>query len=278
MSTPVTALIVTYYTGPVLKLCLYALLSDPQIGRIVLVNNGNTEDVLSGLRQLSQKYPSLELIDGQGNIGFGAGINLAARQVRHGDLLIINPDAILKHGSAGQMQKLGQTLQTPWIIGGRIFDIHGQEARGGRRRLLTPWRALTSLLGLNSWTLEKTQPPTRPVSMPVISGAFFLTSKQSFDQLGGFDEGYFLHFEDVDLCRRCWQAGGQIMYEPRAGSLHYGSTSRVSPKLLSHYKLDSLQRYFRKFSPVSSIGLALIMPGLLGALWLRHLFRPGHKI
>lgn len=273
MSTPVTALVVSYHTGPRLKECVYALLGDPEIDHTIVVNNGNPLECVQWLRTLQTTHAHFTLLSGHGNIGFGAGINLAARQAVDGDFLVINPDAVLRRGSIAPLQSVGRDIKEPWIVGGRIYNVTGEEERGSRRRELTLWRALTTFFGWNTWTMENSPAPRQPVPMPVISGAFFLTSKQSFERLGGFDEGYFLHVEDVDLCRRCRQLGGSVMYDPRAGALHYGSTSQAPSYLVARHKIRSLERYFRKFGESRGIRIAvsMAMPMMYSALWLRDL-------
>lgn len=249
MSQPaVSAIVVSYQTGPRLKECLYALSADPEVSEIVLVDNGNPNQMRDWLSRFSGSRPNVRVLSRHGNIGFGAGVNLGAQQAQGPHLLIINPDAVLRWKSVSRLQAAARKLTSPWIIGGKIFDIAGREERGGRRKALTLWRAITSALGWNTWTLEQTPAPSDPVEMPVISGAFFLTSKESFETLSGFDEDYFLHVEDVDLCRRCWDANGRVLYHPGAAVLHYGSTSDAPSRFVQAHKADSLARYFRKFS------------------------------
>lgn len=244
----VSAVVVSYHTGPRLKECLYALLGDPEIQDIIVVDNGNPPEMQDWLDRFADQHASVQRLVGHGNIGFGAGVNLGVANTNGPDILVINPDAVLRRHSVKRMQMAAKACPVPWIVGGRIYDLFGREERGPRRRELTLWRAMTSFLGWNTWTLERTTPPTEPVAMPVISGAFFLTSKDSLAALRGFDEGYFLHVEDVDLCRRCQAAGGEVLYEPRAGALHYGSTSDAPRQTVSQHKADSLQRYFKKFA------------------------------
>jgi len=244
----ISAIVVSYQTGFRLKECLYALAADPDVSEIILVNNGNPEEMLTWLSEFAEAQAQMRLISGHGNIGFAAAVNLGARQASGPHLLVINPDAVLRWGSLPGMQTAANTCDAPWIIGGKIFDLRGREERGGRRKELTLWRAATSLIGWNTWTLEGTTPLTEPVDMPVISGAFFLTSKSSLSTLDGLDEGYFLHVEDVDLCRRCREAGGRVIYDPRAAVLHYGSTSDAPSRVVARHKADGLIRYFRKFS------------------------------
>ncbi|MEL8055485.1 MAG: glycosyltransferase family 2 protein [Pseudomonadota bacterium] len=242
----VSAIVVTYRTGNRLKECLYALSTDPEIHELVIVNHGNPEPVSDWISDYSAQRDNVALLRGHGNIGFGAGVNLGVSVASGDHLLIINPDAVLKRGSVSAVLSVAKDLSEPWIIGGKIFDIRGREERGPRRLELTLWRALTSFLGVNTWTLEHTPAPERPVEMDVISGALFLISKAGFQQLGGFDEGYFLHVEDIDLCARCRDVGGTVMYQPAAGALHYGATSDASSRTIAKHKADGLARYFRR--------------------------------
>ena len=268
--TKVSAIIVTYHTGQRLKECLYALSADPDINETVIVDNGNPVDMQNWLAAFCAHRPKSKLLTGHGNVGFGAGVNRGADAAAGDHILVINPDAVLRRGSVASLQKTAQDRADPWIIGGKIFDLFGVETRGPRRRELTLWRAVTSMLGWNTWTLEKTIPPTQAIEMPVISGAFFLTSKASMARLNGFDEAYFLHVEDVDLCRRCREAGGTVWYDPAASALHYGSTSDAPSREVAAHKADSLARYFRKFAagPFEKLSVALAMPIMRIALRL----------
>lgn len=266
----VSAIVVSYQTGLRLKECLYALAGDPEVREIILVDNGNPSEMEAWQDAFATARERVVILRGHGNIGFGAGVNLGLKKAAGPHIVVLNPDAVLRRGSIAGMQAIGARCEDPWIIGGRIFDLYGREERGPRRKELTLFRAATSLIGWNTWTLEHMPPPEAPVDMPVISGAFFLTSKSSMALLDGFDEGYFLHVEDVDLCRRCREAGGRVIYDPRAGALHYGSTSDAPSATVARHKGDSLARYFNKYArggleralvllamPVMRLGLSL---------------------
>jgi GT2 family glycosyltransferase len=104
-----------------------------------------------------------------------------------------------------------------------------------------------------------------------VSGAFFLMRRDGYEKLGGFDEGYFLHVEDVDLCRRAWEAGGEVIFVPAAGALHYGSTSDAPSAFVTGHKAKSLARYFRKFAkgPLERLAVEAAVPFIGLALKLR---------
>src|SRR5205085_2560512 len=114
----------------------------------------------------------------------------------------------------------------------------GREQRGGRRDMITPWRAIVSAFGLGRW--ERISPlfrdlhregdpiPSGPLRVGAVSGAAMLLPRASFATLNGFDEKYFLHVEDVDLCRRAAEAGGETLFVPQARAMHYRSTSETT--------------------------------------------------
>jgi GT2 family glycosyltransferase len=267
MTRTVTALVVTYHTGPRLVECLHALKGDPDVTAIVIANNGNPPGMQAWLTGFVASTPKARQLD-LPNPGFGAGINAAARLAASDHLLVINPDCVIKRGALRPMVKALESAKSPAIAGGRIFDLQGREERGARREMLTLPRAL----GLRRWTLNHLPPPEGPVAVGAITGAFFLVLTKDFEALGGFDEGYFIHVEDADICRRALEAGGSVVYVPAAGALHYGSTSDVASDVVAKHKAKSLARYFRKFAraPLERLIVELAIPFIGLALRLRR--------
>jgi len=82
--------------------------------------------------------------------------------------------------------------------------------------------------------------------VPTISGACFCMRREDFAAVRGFDEGYFLHVEDVDLCWRVRQQGGLVLFHPGAEVVHIGGTSQTSPLKVEFHKGVGLARFFRK--------------------------------
>ena len=110
--------------------------------------------------------------------------------------------------------------------------------------------------------------PDGPVPMAAVSGAFMYLSRQGFERLGGFDEEYFLHVEDLDLCRRAEMEGGAVIFTPHAGALHYGATSGAHARVIERHKARGLARYFRKFArPGAGALLASLVAPLFAPLF-----------
>lgn len=281
----VSAIVVSYRTGDVLFECLKALELDPAVDEIVVVDNGNPQETMGRLDELAAQSTKLKITGGGENRGFAAGVNLGVSKAKGARLLIINPDAILQPGSVGALEAARANFAEPIIVGGRIFGEDGKEQRGARRRRLTLASAAATFLGL-SW-LRAASPafvnvnrnsepqPGGPVPMDAVSGALMYLSRSGFERLGGFDEGYFLHVEDIDLCRRADADGGSVIYTPFASALHHGATSDSPSVTVERHKAAGLKRYFRKFAetPAEKFVAAMLGPAITAALILRARFR-----
>jgi len=256
--TAVSAIVVSYNTGEVLFDCLAALHVDAAISEIVLVNNGNPVEVLERVEDAYGANGRMKIVGGGVNRGFAAGVNLGVKHAQGDWFLIVNPDAVLQPGSVEALQTALAGAADPAVAGGRIYGEDGKEQRGGRRRRLTIRSAAATFLGMGwlkafnpgfvSINRNDEPAPSGPVPMDAVSGALMFVSRESFERLGGFDEGYFLHVEDLDLCRRAEADGGSVIYTPLASALHVGGSSDAPAIEVERHKGAGLNRYFRKFA------------------------------
>jgi GT2 family glycosyltransferase len=245
---------VSYMTGPALLQSIRAVLADRDIYELIIVDNGNTLSARHDLSQVIIPSDKIRLLQGHGNIGFARGCNYGAKLASGDCFLFLNPDAIISDGAARRMSDCGLGLKQPWLVGGMLRDINGKEQRGGRRRALTPLSAFVTFTGLaklpvfKSIHMENEPLPLGPEPVPVVSGACVMMDRQSFEVLGGFDERYFLHVEDIDLCRRAQKHGGDVYFIPSATVKHYGSTSDVVRWKIEWEKLKGFIIYFWRYS------------------------------
>jgi GT2 family glycosyltransferase len=260
VATTVSVVVVSYHTGPSLDGCLRSVLADPWVSELILVDNGNPPEISSRLRGFAADRRHVVLIQGQGNVGFARGANLGAQRATSRLVLFLNPDARLEPGALKLMiEESGDLRSLPaWIIGGRVLGNDGREQRGARREAIGMRGAMVAALGLG-W-LERMHPgfrdphrerdplPPAPTDMGAVSGAFMLTQRAGFLRLGGFDERYFLHVEDIDLCRRVTEGGGRVLFHPDARCFHVGASSQVPSLFVARAKAVSFLRYFRKFA------------------------------
>jgi len=251
----VSVVMVVYMTGTALDESVERVLKDPLVDEFVVVDNGSSGADAAGLRALAERDPRVVLVSGHGNIGFARGANLGARTAQ-GDLLVfLNPDAFLQPRCISELVREIENRPVPTIVGGRVLNSDLTEQRGARRGDITLMAAILSLSRLAAkapafrryevhWEGEPV--PDQATAVPTISGACFCLRREDFDCLQGFDEKYFLHVEDVDLCWRVRQMGGRVLFHPKAEVIHLGHTSQTSPWKVEFHKGVGLARYFRK--------------------------------
>jgi len=251
----VSVIMVVYRTGPALFDSIAHVLAEPRVDELVLVDNGSAPRDAARLVELARAEPRLRLLQGHGNVGFARGCNLGARAAGSAYLVILNPDAYLRPGCVAALIEGAKGFTSPCVVGARVLNTDGTEQRGARRGEVTP---LTTLLSLSRLTRlipafrrfeihrDEDPVPDGPIAVPTISGACFGVSHADFDAVGGFDEGFFLHVEDIDLCWRVRRAGGSVVFQPSAEVLHEGSTSRSLRIKVEYHKAQGLNRYFLK--------------------------------
>ena len=275
----ISVIMVSYHTGPALLEAVNAVLRDKSISEVIIVDNGNTDAMRKSLSDYIAASSRVRLLQGHGNIGFGRGCNYGAGLANSDYLLFLNPDAIISEGAAMRMANASTDLTAPWVLGAMLRSEHGIEQRGGRRRALTPWTALTTFTGLSKLpgvkgiNMHEEPAPSGLVKLPTVSGAAFMMDRASFDRLGGFDERYFLHVEDIDLCRRARLAGGDVAFLPSASVLHYGGTSKVRRQVIEREKLKGFVRYFWNYSDkiwakaLCAVAVPFMTVAILGRSW-----------
>jgi N-acetylglucosaminyl-diphospho-decaprenol L-rhamnosyltransferase len=248
----VCAVIVSYRTGPALASCMNTLFAAQGLDQIVIADNGNDAAAQALLDFSAVSDRRVLILRGQGNIGFAAACNLAAKEARTDALAFINPDVVLERDAIPRLLAV-LNATAPAIVGGDLRDEKGRPERGSRRDRLTLWRAFVSFsglsrLGFRDYNRHNDPLPTAPECVGAISGALFVVRNSDFAALGGFDEGYFLHVEDVDLCRRAEEQGWQVLFAPGPHGVHLRSSSQAPAAHIAAYKARGLGRYFSKFA------------------------------
>ena len=256
-SRNVTAIVICYYTGPVLSRCLCALRAQSEVLEILIIDNGSFEDQIEkAIHQGadSPQGPPVKVISGHGNIGFAAACNKGADAAQGDNLLFLNPDAVLPEDGLKRLLQDAADFQRPWMVGAKLVDPDGAEQQGSRRDVLTPWRAFIEATKLykiapqhpyfRRFNLHDQHSPTDVISVPTISGACFLLPRSDYFLISGMDEQYFLHVEDVDFCLRFSKAGGSVFFNPHVAVTHFKSSSRANPVKIEARKTRGVIRYF----------------------------------
>ena len=253
---PISVIIVNHNAGALLGDCIQAVLG--QVREVIVVDNASTDDSLAPLRTQADQSV-LRLIESRQNLGFAAACNLGVRTAQQPYVLFLNPDSLPAPGTPARLLQVLQQHPEAGMVGGLLLNPDGSEQRGGRRALPTPWRTFVGAFGLTRFSrcwprlffdfhLHRQPLPQHPISVEAISGALMLVRREAMEAVGPWDEGYFLHCEDLDWCLRFHQKGWDILFVPDAPVVHHqGTSSRARPLFVAWHKHRGMLRFYRKF-------------------------------
>jgi len=277
VNPPVSAVIVNYNAGMILTQCIQAVID--QVQCVVIVDNGSTDTSLTDLQTEFPNHPHISIIRSDTNRGFSAGCNLGLKHANTPYILFLNPDCLLGQHTVHRLMEAIESGPRIGMAGGLLVSPDGQEQGGGRRAIPTPWRAFVRAFGL--YRLERYAPhlffdfhlprqplPPQPITVEAISGALMLVRKQAIEDVGPWDEDYFLHCEDLDWCMRFNQKKWKIVFVPDAPATHIqGTCSRSRPYFVSWHKHKGMLRFYRKFFRTRYPGVLMLAVTL--GIWLR---------
>lgn len=275
-NTQVDAVVVSYDSATTIDACLAALLAQPALASLRVVDNGSRDDTRERVRALATGEPRLSLAEQPHNPGFAAACNAGARVGSAPWLLFVNPDLELPVGALQRLLAHAAALPRLGALGADLRDARGRRDPAARRHDLSLARMLEAR-GARA-ALDVVVDESRALQVvDACSGALLLMPRAAFDAVGGWDAGYRLHVEDLDLCRRLRDAGFSVAVANDVPVLHHrGVSSRARPWFVEWHKHRGLWRYWWRFEARGAACLLapLVAAGLLArCLW--SLRRPG---
>jgi GT2 family glycosyltransferase len=220
--------------------------------------------VPQALERACENDERVRVLYNHANLGFGPAVNVAALAAQGAALLVLNPDCLLEPDSIARLLEVLHARADAGIVGAVVCDADGRPDPASWRRDPLLQRSLNSLLGRPGEKVNiEREIPYEVVEAEAVSGAVMLMPRAMFQRLGGFDEKYFLHCEDLDLCRRVRDLGYQVLLAGDVRVLHgKGGSSRHRPVFVSRHKHRGMWRWFRKHDPAAR------NPLVAAAVWL----------
>lgn len=268
MTTPeVSIIIVTYHNEETIESCIASIHEQTSLPyEIIVVDNSQDRLTLDRLVSLKELYPGLELeiIRPSHNLGFAKACNLGARTARGSHLMFLNPDTAFLNDVAQLLTAFMKKQRNAAVVGPMILDEDGK-VTPTCRNLPTVLRIFLDATGLDNrigaYKLVRfSHATTREVQQ--IIGACFFISRIIFQALQGFDERFFIYFEEVDLCKRVLDEGYQVWFHPEARVIHSRGASTENLRDLARMIVvlrKSRALYFEKhFAPRQRILLELV--------------------
>ncbi len=282
--------IVSWNTKDLLEACLHSVYQYPleQPFEVWVVDNHSKDDSVSMVRA---KFPQVELIASEENLGFAKGNNRAIRQCQGEYILLLNPDTEVKPEALNELVAFMEGEPDAGAAGSRLLNADGTlQASCHPMPTLSRelWRMfyLDKLIPYGDYNMQKWD-VTQPREVDVLMGASLMLRKTVLDKVGLLDEGYFMYSEEVDLCFRLQKAGWRLYWVPQSQVVHYWgqSAKQVLTKMFLQLYRGKL-RFFRKhygrlitFLYKIVLGLAaLFRLALTPLVYLRKSDQRAHKL
>jgi GT2 family glycosyltransferase len=213
-----SVVVVNWNAGPALQTCLASVAADGDPAReTILVDNASDDGSVAAARAA---HPGLRVVETGSNLGFAAGANRGAAATRGDVLVFLNPDARLERGAIRALVGALAAVPGAGIAGGGLVDARGRWQPGAARFHPVAHLLLDTTPGRLAARWRRA-----PYAVDWVYGTFMAVRRDVFRQLGGFDEGYFLYGEDLDLCHRAAAVGVRTIHVPGARAVHGGNVS-----------------------------------------------------
>jgi hypothetical protein len=270
---PVAVLIVNYETYDDLDRALTSLAPFLRPDDEVVVIDQASRP--GGLDVVARRHPRTVFVPSPVNVGFAAGVNLAARSSSAPFLMWLNPDTEMRDPVVEHLEAWLIHHPETGVVAPRVLNEDGSVQPSARR---FPGMS-TAIAGRSSWLSARfpenwltrwnlpARRAVRPVRVDWVAGACAMTPRHVFEALGGLDESFFMYWEDADYCRRAASQGWTCVYQPGVAVRHAGGRSVArdpAPAIRAFHA--SAFRYYRKhagpigrlLSPVARIGLLVL--------------------
>jgi N-acetylglucosaminyl-diphospho-decaprenol L-rhamnosyltransferase len=221
---------------------------------VVLADNGSTD---GSPERVAARYPHVRILRTGGNIGYGAAANAGLADLTSGYAVVANPDLRFTPGVIDELLAAAGRFPRAATVGPAIMTPDGELYPSARDLPRLSTGAGHALLGWawpgNPWTAryrrELESPRERPAGW--LSGSCLLVDLTAFWSVGGFDPGYFMYFEDVDLAERLSRRGWQHVYAPSGVVVHEGGhATRRDPHRMQRVHHTSALRYMSRQYPL----------------------------
>ena len=242
----IAAIVVTYQSAETIADCLTRLRAADGVSQIRVVDNASTDGTLEIVQRHALADARVRFIANPDNPGFGTGCNQGTDDSDAPWLAFVNPDCLVERDTLARLRAHALGVAREVLLGADLVDEAGVRDGAARRR--DPDFA-AMLRNADARRLDVAFDDARTLQpVQAISGALMFLPRALMQRIEGFDQGYRLHAEDLDLCRRAREAGAFVAVANDVRVVHVrGVSSRSRPVFVEWHKHRGLARYFRRF-------------------------------
>lgn len=280
--------VINYDSGPHLRNCLDSLpeAAAAAAADFIVVDNASRDDSLAGVPD----HPDVKVFENARNLGYGSACNKGFAETSAEFVCFLNPDVVPEAGSLAAMAVAMAQRPEVGVLGPRLNNPDGSRYPSCRvvpSLSVAVGHAVFGLFTPNNrfsrayMLLDREHDD--PEEVEWVSGAAMMVRRDAFEQVGGFDESYFMYVEDVDLCNRLRAAGWKALYFPEAVMMHHvaGSSRRTPYRMIFHHHRSLLRYALARARGVRRLAAPLLVVAVAGRLlvaWVIFFLKHGRRM
>jgi GT2 family glycosyltransferase len=256
-----SVIIVNYNVHYFLQQCLYSVTQalEEIDSEIIVVDNASKDGSCNMVKAL---FPQIILIENKENVGFSKANNQGVALAKGAYVCILNPDTAVAKDTFLKTLKFAESKNNLGAIGVQLFDGTGNFLPESKRNLPTPLVSLKKIMGMGNAYYATTIAPNNQGKVSILVGAFMMMKKSVYEEVGGFDEDYFMYGEDIDLSYKIEKKGYSNYYLGTVSLLHYKGESTTKDTIYLDRFYGAMKIFYNKHFTHSFVLKKLISLGV----------------
>ena len=240
-----SVIILNYNVRHFLELCLKSVEAAIHTieAEIIVVDNNSPDDSCEIVKEL---FPNITLIENKDNSGFSKGNNIGVAVAKGEYLCILNPDTVVAEDTFTKLLKFAESAKDVGIVGCRLINGNGNYLPESKRNIPTPKVSFNKIFGLGDSYYANHVKEFGSGEVDVLVGAFMLLKREIYNEVGGFDEDYFMYGEDIDLSYITLKAGYNNYYLGNQTIIHFKGESTPKNKIYRKRFYEAMGVFYKK--------------------------------
>ena len=238
-------IILNYNVRHFLELCLKSVVAAVETidAEIIVVDNHSTDSSCNMVKTL---FPQVNLVENTENLGFSKGNNIGVLKAQGDFLCILNPDTVVAEDTFTKLLQFAETKHHLGIVGCKLINGSGTFLPESKRNIPYPNVSLKKILGKPKLYYANQVEENSIGEVSILVGAFMFLKRQVYNEVGGFDEDYFMYGEDIDLSYKIQKAGYKNYYYGKTTVIHFKGESTLKDKHYARRFYGAMQIFYKK--------------------------------
>ncbi len=256
-----SVIILNYNVRYFLELCLKSVeAAIKNIDAEIIVVDNNSED--DSCKMVKELFPEINLIENKENLGFSKGNNIGVLQAKGDYLCILNPDTVVAEDTFEKVLRFSEDKNNLGIVGCKLINGGGLFLPESKRNIPTVNVAFKKILGFSKDYYANHVDKNETGEVDILVGAFMLIKKSVYNEVGGFDEDYFMYGEDIDLSYKVLKTGYKNYYFGNTQIIHFKGESTLKDRYYARRFFGAMKIFYKKYFKKNRLFDAVIWLGI----------------